>query len=81
MKPHCLLAALLLAGCSDAPVAKTNAPLPPPRLTAAYQGEVTAYHIHIITDSESGDEYLVVSGKYHSHLAVAIQPLRKKGQP
>lgn len=68
-----LLTAAILCGCSQ-PIPESTTALPP-RLTAKPIGNLGSMDIHIVTDSDTGSEYMVIHG-YST--GVAIQPLIKK---
>lgn len=69
-----LITAALLCGCSRPPIPEV-ATAPSSRLTTKPMGSLEGGSIHIITDSATGCEYMVI---YRYNTGVAIQPLIKK---
>ena len=73
MKRTIILTAALLCGCSQ-PIPEV-ATAHSSRLTAKPVGLLESGSVYIITDSDTGYEYMVI---YRYNTGVAIQPLIKK---
>lgn len=72
MKRAILLTAALLCGCSQ-PIPEVST-APSSRLTAKPVGSLEGGSVYIITDSDTGYEYMVI---YRYNTGVAIQLIKK----
>lgn len=69
-----LVTTAVLCGCTQ-PIPEAATAPPPTRLIAKPMGSLESGSVYIVTDSDTGCEYMVI---YGYSTGVAIQPLIKK---